>query len=67
MLREGTKAHTKIIVRCTTTRKKTEGRQQTGWKDSCKRGRESVGLKEEDVLDRTKWKNDIQYHSSDPR
>ena len=23
-------------------------------------------LKEEDVLDRTKWKNDIQYHSGDP-
>ena len=29
---------------------------------------ESVGLKEEDVLDRTKWKNYTQYnHSSDPR
>ena len=22
-----------------------------------------VGLKEEDALDRTKWKNNIQYHS----
>ena len=28
---------------------------------------ETVGLKEEDVLDRTKWKRDIQYHSGDPR
>ncbi len=25
------------------------------------------GLKEEDALDRTKWENDIQYHSGDPR
>ena len=24
-------------------------------------------LKEEDVLDRTKWKNDIRYHSGDPQ
>ena len=28
---------------------------------------ESVGLKEEDALDRTKWKNDIHNHSGDPR
>ena len=28
---------------------------------------ENVGLKEEDALDRTKWKNDIQYHSGDSR
>ena len=26
---------------------------------------ESVGLKEEDVLDRTKWNNDIRNHSGD--
>ena len=25
-----------------------------------------MGLKEEDVLDRTKWKNDIHIHSGDP-
>ena len=25
------------------------------------------GLKEDDVLDRTKWKNDIHYHYGDPR
>ena len=37
------------------------------WKDSWKRDMESVRLKEEDVLDRTKWKNDIQYHSGDHR
>ena len=28
---------------------------------------ESMGLKEEDAVDRTKWKNDIQYNSGDPR
>ena len=28
---------------------------------------ERLGLKEEDVLDRTKWKNDIQNHSGDLR
>ena len=39
------------------------GRQKTKWKYSCKRDMESVWLKEEDVLDRTKWKNDIQYPS----
>ena len=26
-----------------------------------------LALKVEDILDRTKWKNDIQNHSSDPR
>ena len=47
--------------------KRRRGRQKTRWKDSCKRDMESAGLKEEDVLDRTKWNNDTQYHSSDPR
>ena len=42
-------------------------RHETRWKDSCKRDMESVGLKEEDALDRTKWKNDIQNHSGDTR
>ena len=28
---------------------------------------ERAGLKEKDVLDRTEWNNDIQYHSGDPR
>ena len=28
---------------------------------------ESVGLKEEDALDRTKWKNDSRNHSGEPR
>ena len=46
--------------------KRRRGRQKTGWKDSCKRVVESVGLKEEDVLDRTKWKNDILNHTGDP-
>ena len=47
--------------------KRRRGRQKTSWKDSCKRDVESVRLKEEYVLDRTKWKNDIQNHSGDPR
>ena len=45
--------------------KRRRGRQTTRWKDSCKGDRESVGLKEEDVLDRTKWKN--ANHTGDPR
>ena len=48
--------------------KRRRGRQKTRWKDSCKRDRESVWLKkEEDVLNRTKWKDYIQNHSGDPR
>ena len=47
--------------------KRWGGIQKTRCKDSCKRDPESLGLKEEDVLDRTKWKNDIQNHSGDPR
>ena len=39
--------------------KRRRGRQKLRWKDSCKRGMESVRLKE-NVLDRTKRKNDIQ-------
>ena len=31
------------------------------------RDTESVGLKEDDALDRTKWKNDIKNYSGDPR
>ena len=30
--------------------KRRRGRQKTRWKDSCKRDTESMGLKEEDVL-----------------
>ena len=47
--------------------KRWKGRQKTRWKDSGERNRESVGLKEEDVLDRTKWKNNIHNHSRGPR
>ena len=39
--------------------KRRRGRPNTRWKDSCKRDMENVGLKEEDVLDRIMWKNDI--------
>ena len=45
--------------------KRRRGRQKTRWEDSCKT--ESLGLKEEDALGRTKWKDDIQYHSGDSR
>ena len=34
---------------------------------SCKREMGSMGLKEKDILDTTKWKNDIHDHSGDPR
>ena len=53
-------------VRCTSTRGETERKTKPGGKTYV-RGMESVGLKEEDVLDSTKWKNDIQIHSGHPR
>ena len=28
---------------------------------------QSMWLKKKDALDRTPWKNDIEYHSNDPR
>ena len=43
------------------------GRQKTMWKDWCKSDMESVELKEEDVLDRAKWENDIRSHAGAPR
>ena len=43
------------------------GRQKTRWKDSCNGDMESVGLKKEDARDGTKWKDDLQKHSGDPR
>ena len=50
------RARAKNNVICTSTRKETESKRenQVEWKDSCKRDMENVGLKEEDVLDRTK-------------
>ena len=54
------------IVRCTSTRKDTNRKTENQtWKDSCKK-MEIVGLKEEDVLDRTKWKN-IHNHAGSSR
>ena len=47
--------------------KRWRGRQKTRLKDWYKRDMGSVGLKEQNALDRTKWKNGIQYHSGDPR
>ena len=47
--------------------KRWRGRQKARWKDSCKRDIESMWLKEEDAIDRTKWKNYFQYHCGDPR
>ena len=61
---KGRRARTTKNVRCTSTRK----RQKTRWKDTCNRDVESVGLKEEEnALDRTNWKNFIQYRSGDTR
>ena len=34
------------------------------WKDACKR---DIGLKAEDVLDRTKVRTEIENHSGNPR
>ena len=47
--------------------KRRRGRQKTRWKDSCKSDMESVGLKEENTLNRATLNNDIQYNSGDPR
>ena len=45
--------------------KRRRGRQKTWWKVLC--NMESVGLKEEDVMDRTKWKRENQNYFGDPR
>ena len=47
--------------------KRRRGRHKSKRKDSCKTHTGSVGIKVEEVLDRTQWHNDIQYHSGDPR
>ena len=65
---KGRRARTKKNVKCTSASlpgKRRRGRQKTRWKKKWK----VRGVKEEDTLDRTKWKNDIQYvyHSGDPR
>ena len=61
------RARSKKNVRCTSTRKETERKTENQVKDlckSCKRDMENLtGVKEEDVLDRTNWKNDIRNHS----
>ena len=43
-----------------------ENRKQGG-NTACKIDMESVGLNEDDVLDRTQWKNDIHNHSGATR
>ena len=65
MLREGHMP--RIMLHAPVPAKRRRGRQTTGWKDSCKRDMESAGLKKEDALDRTKWKNYIHNNSGDPR
>ena len=47
--------------------KRPRGRQKTRWKDLCKRGMDTVGLKWKDILDRITWKRDIQNHSGNTR
>ena len=66
MLREGTGDVLRRIFDAPVPGMRWRERQETGWKDSWKRYMESVCLKE-DVLGRTKWKNDIQNHSGKPR
>ena len=58
MLEKGRRARANKNVSFTSAGARRRGRQKTTWKDSCKRDMESVGLKE-DVLERTKWRNDI--------
>ena len=60
-------ARSRRIVYVSAPGKRREEDRQNRWKDSCKKRCGECGLKEEDALDRTKWKNDIQCHSSDPR
>ena len=48
-------------------RKMCKGKQKTRWKNSCNRDMESVGLKADGVLDRTKWKRAIQNSSGESR
>ena len=43
--------------------KRHAGREKTKSKYLCKGDMESWGLKEEGAPGRTKWKNDMQYHS----
>ena len=38
--------------------KRWRGNRKPTWKDSCKRDMESVGLKEDDALDMTKWNDE---------
>ena len=61
-----TGARAKMNGRRTSTRKDGEEDRTTGVKTSLW-DMECVWLKETDVLDRTKWKNDIQNHSCDSR
>ena len=61
------RAKKNIIYRCISTRKETERNTETRRKDSCERDMESVGLKEEEVLDRTTWKNDTRNYFGDTR
>ena len=55
------------MFNATVAGKKRRGRQKIRCKDSRKRDMKSVALKEVDAPERTKWENDIQYHSGDPR
>ena len=47
-------------------RKETE-RQKNKWTYLCNRDMESMGLKVEDEMDRTKWEKEVQNHSGDTR
>ena len=47
--------------------KRTRGRPKTRWKDVCKRGMQTVGLRESDEGDMAYWKETINNQSGDPR
>ena len=70
MLREGTNGTwliAKANGRCTSTRKETERMTENQVERLVKKRYGKCRLKEEGVLDRTKWKNALHNHSGDPR
>ena len=64
---QGRREHAKKIVRCTSNWKETERKTENQVERLVKKRYRECRLKEEDVLDRTKWKNDICNRSGDSR
>ena len=53
--------------RCTSTRKETQRKSETHRRKTVKEIWIELGLVKEDILGRTKWKNDIHNHSGTHR